>query len=198
MNTVPEVYIIESLDPNDEGNGHFEGVILSRILDLHGKRCKYDYVRTSAQFKEAVKRFGKSRYRYLHISIHADSEGMCTTNQDEIDFKKLGKIFRPHLNGRRLFLSACAMVHRDLAKAVIPESGCNSIIGPNEDICFTDAAVFWSSLYHLMFSHNTDAMKRTDLLRFLRQTSKLFQVNMSYFSKSTSEKDGVSQDLVIK
>ena len=61
---------------------------------------------------------------------------MCITNQDEIDFKNLGTILRPHLKGRRL--SACAMVHRDLAKAIIPQSGCNSIIGPNEDIRFTD------------------------------------------------------------
>lgn len=67
MNTKPEVYVIESLDPDDEGNGRFEGVIISRMLELHGKRCKYEYVRTRQQFESAAKRFGKSRYRYLHI-----------------------------------------------------------------------------------------------------------------------------------
>ena len=123
---------------------------------------------------------------------------MCTTNRDDIDFQELGDILRPHLDGRRLFLSACAMIHPDHAKAIIPQSGCNSVIGPNENISFLDAAVLWSSLYHLMFSSNADAMKRDQLLKFLRQTSKLFQVSMSYFSKSTSTRSGISQDLLTK
>lgn len=196
--TKPEVYVIESLDPDDEGNGRFEGAIIVRILDLHGKHCKYEYVRTRAQFKTAVKRFGRSGYRYLHISAHADSEGMCTTNQEDIDFDELGDILSPHLDGRRLFLSACAMVHLEMAKAIIPQSGCYSVIGPNENVRFSDAAVLWSSLYHLMFSHNAEAMKRAELLRFLGQTSKLFQVSMSYFAKSASAKGGVSLDLLSK
>lgn len=196
--TKPEVYVIESLDPNDEGNGRFEGVILARILDLHGKRCKYEYVRTKAQFKSAVKRFGKSGYRYLHISAHANSDGMRTTNQDDIDFVEFGQILHPHLKERRLFVSACRMVHLDLAKAVIPQSGCFSVIGPNEDVYFGDAAILWSSLYHLMFSHNAEKMQRNELVNFLRQTSKLFQVSMSYFSKSTATPSGVSEDLLEK
>lgn len=121
---------------------------------------------------------------------------MCTTNQEEIDFDELGEILRPHLKGRRLFLSACEMVHMDLAKAVIPQSGCYSVIGPNESVRFTDAAVLWSSLYHLMFSHNSESMKRNELLKFLKETSRLFQVRMSYFSKNTSAKSGVSRDLL--
>lgn len=37
MNTLAEVFIIESLDPDDEGNGRFEGSIVSRILRLQRK-----------------------------------------------------------------------------------------------------------------------------------------------------------------
>lgn len=198
MKTQPEVFVIESLSPDDEGNGRFEGAIISRILGLHGKICKYRYVRTRKQFEKAVKQFGESGYRYLHVSSHADPEGMVTTNQEEIDFDELGEILQPHLRGRRLFVSACELVHLDLAKAVIPGSGCLSVIGPNERVYFTDAAVLWSALYHLMFSHNSDAMKRAELLKFLRQTSKLFGVSMSYFSKSTSSASGVSRDLLAK
>ena len=130
MSTKPEVFVIESLDPDDEGNGRFEGAIISRMLRLHGKICEYRYVRTRKELKRAVTQFGKSRYRYLHISCHADTTGMCTTNQDDIDFDELGKILNPHLTGRRLFVSACEMVHIDLARAIIPESGCFSVIGP--------------------------------------------------------------------
>jgi len=60
VSTEAEVFVIESLDPDDEGNGRFEGAIISRILSLHGKTCKYRYVRTRKEFKRAVTQFGKS------------------------------------------------------------------------------------------------------------------------------------------
>jgi hypothetical protein len=71
-------------------NGRFEGAIIAQTLNLYGKRCKYEYVRTKKAFEAAVKRFGRSRYRYQHISSHGDSEGMCTTNLEDIDFDVLG------------------------------------------------------------------------------------------------------------
>lgn len=198
MSTKPEVFIIESLDPDDEGNGRFEGSIISRILKLHGKSPKYRYVRTREQFEKAVLQFGKSRYRYLHISAHAEPEGMCTTNQDEIDYDELAEILNPHLRGRRLFLSACSMVHEDLAKEIIPCSGCYSVIGPNEDILFSDAAILWSAIYHLMFSENDRAMNHAALKKHLTNTTKLFNVGISYFSKSKKLKRGYTKDILRK
>lgn len=198
IKTKPEVFIIESLDPDDEGNGRFEGSIISRILKLHGKSPKYRYVRTKEEFEKAIFQFGKSKYRYLHISTHADSEGMCTTNQDEIDYNELAEILNPHLRGRRLFLSACSMVHADLAKEVIPNSGCYSVVGPNEDILFTDAAILWSTIYHLMFSENSQAMKHAVLKRHLNNTTMLFGVDISYFSISKKLKRGYTRDILRK
>lgn len=195
IKTKPEVFIIESLDPDDEGNGRFEGSIISRILKLHGKMPKYRYVRTRKEFEKAVAQFGKSKYRYLHISAHADSEGMCTTNQDEIDFDELAKILKPHLKGCRLFLSACSMVHEALATAIIPGSGCLSVIGPNEDILFTDAAILWSTLYHLMFTNNVSAMKHNELKRHLQNASHMFDVDINCFSKSKNSGD-YKQDIL--
>lgn len=194
----PEVYIIESLDPDDEGNGRFEGAIISQVLNFHGKVCKYEYVRTRDAFEAAVRRFGESNYRYLHISCHADREGICTTNQEEIDFDELAKILNPFLSERRLFLSACEMVHADLAAAIIPHSGCYSVVGPNEDVRFSDAAVLWASLYHLLFSDSPLAIKRDKLLDYLVRTSSMFQVDLSYFSKSDTHARGFTRDLLRK
>jgi len=194
--TLPEVFIIETLDPDDEGNGRFEGSILSRMLRLHGKNPKYRYVRTRNQFRAAVAQFGRSRYRYLHISCHANSESMRTTNQDDIEFKKLAAILRPHLRNRRLFLSACDMVNDNLARQVLPSTGCYSIIGPDEDVRFTDAAVLWASLYHLMFTRSPSVMKHPELLRVLGDTSKLFSVSMSYFSKSKNRRKGYKRNFL--
>ena len=186
--TVPEVFIIETLDPDDEGNGRFEGAILSQILRLHGKTSGYRYVRTISEFEDAVTEFGDSNRRYLHISCHADENGMCTTNQEQIDHEDLQEILTPYLHNKRLFFSACSMVNERLASNLIPDTGCHSIIGPCEDIRFSDAVVFWSSLYHLMFSHNVSAMKAVELRKYLSAISNLFAVDIMYFSSSSSNK----------
>jgi len=196
MKTKPEVFIIESLDPDDEGNGRFEGSIISQMLRLHGKEPKYRYVRTKKDFKKAIKQFGQSQYRYLHISAHADEDGMCTTNLDEINYDEMSKILNPYLVGRRLFLSACSMVHEDMAKEIIPSTGCYSVVGPTEKIYFSDAAIVWSSIYHLMFSKDSDKMSRKVLKENLTKICKLFEVNMGYFSKSNKLKRGYTKDLL--
>lgn len=198
MTTLAEVFIIESLDPDDEGNGRFEGSIISQILRLHGKSPKYRYVRTRKAFEKAVKEFTKSKYRYLHISAHGDPEGMCTTNQDEIDFDELSELLNPFMSGRRLFLSACSMVHEDFAELIIPDSGCYSLVGPTEDIYFSDAAIVWSSIYHLMFSEDNQRMSHNNLKDSLQKVCKLFGVKMAYYSKSKQLKRGYSRDLLNK
>lgn len=196
MPTLPDVFIIESLDPDDEGNGRFEGSILSSMLRLHGKEPKYRYVRTREQFQAAVKQFAKSNYRYLHISAHADKEGMCTTNQDPIDYDELADFLRPHLSGKRLFLSACSMTHDDLAAEIFPGSGCYSVVGPTKDIAFTDAAIMWSAIYHLMFSQSVSAMKHTELKKQLVRVTQLFGAPLAYYSRSKVRKSGYTKDLL--
>lgn len=196
MVTHPDVFIIESLDPDDEGNGRFEGSVVSHVLRLHGKNPIYSYVRTRHQFERAVAKFGKSNYRYLHISAHAEREGMCTTNQEEIDYDELAEILYPHLKGRRLFLSACSMVHEDMAKEIIPRTQCYSVVGPREDIPFTTAAVFWPALYHLMFTFKDTAMSHKALKETLARVSDLFDTEIGYFSKSKKLKRGYTADIM--
>lgn len=198
MTTLAEVFIIESLDPDDEGNGRFEGSIISQIVRLHGKAPKYRYVRTREAFEQAVTEFAESKYRYLHISAHGDSKGMCTTNQEDIDFDELSELLIPFMSGRRLFLSACSMVHEDLAKLLIPGSGCYSLVGPTEEIDFSKAAIVWSSIYHLMFSEDRQRMNHKNLQGSLRKVCELFGVEMAYYSKARNLKRGYSRDMLRK
>lgn len=186
---LPEVFIIESLRFDDEEEGLFEGKILSQILNMHEKRCKYFYIRTKKELIKVLELFEKSKYRYLHLSCHGGAKSMATT-LDSIKFDELGEIVRPHLENRRLFVSACKMVNDNLAKAIIPTSKCYSVIGPNKPVDFTDSAIFWSSLYHLMFTENSNAMKRTALLKNIRNISKLFKVDISYFAINQSNENG--------
>lgn len=194
--TIPDVFIIESLDPDDEGNGRCEGSVISHVLRLHGKNPRYSYVRTRDQFERAVSCFGKSRYRYLHISAHANSEGMCTTNQDEIYYDELSEILAPHLSGRRIFLSACSMVHEEMAKEIIPKTRCFSVVGPRDDIPFTTAAVFWPTLYHLIFDFQATAISHGTLKKNLARVSELFDTEIAYFSKSKKRKSGYTTDIM--
>lgn len=196
MKTTADVFIIESLDPDDEGNGRFEGSFVAHILRLHGKAPQYRYVRTREAFEEAIGEFGESNYRYLHISSHGEPEGLATTNQDEIDFDELAEMLKPHMKGRRLFLSACSTVHEDLAKVLIPPSGCYSVIGPTEDIFFTDAAIVWSAVYHLMFSEDSDRMTQKRLKEKLTKVCELFSVKLAYFSSSKNNNKGYTRDLL--
>lgn len=196
MVTHPDVFIIESLDPDDEGNGRFEGSVVSHVLRLHGKRPIYTYVRTRDQFERAVDEFAKSNYRYLHISAHAEPEGMCTTNLEEIDFDELAEMLAKCMSGKRLFLSACSMVHEDMAKEIILKTKCTSIVGPRDDIPFTTAAVFWPALYHLMFSFKGSAMSHEALKQNLARVSDLFDTEIGYFSKSKKLKRGYTADIM--
>ena len=196
--TIPDVYIIESLDPDDEGNGRFEGSIISHVLRLHGKNPVYTYVRTRHCFEKAIIKFRKSGYRYLHISAHGDREGMCTTNQDEIDYDELAEMLSPALENRRLFLSACSMIHEEMAAEIIPTTSCVSIVGPRDDVEFTSAAVFWPAIYHLMFKKDGAMMRHQVLKETLKGVSSLFSVDVGYYSRSKKLKRGYTKDILSK
>ena len=179
MITKPEVFIVESLAFNDEGKGRFEGKILMDLLRLCGKDPRYYYVRTKRELQEILGFFKRSDYRYLHLSCHGNSESIATT-LDDIAFRELGKLLRPCLNNRRLFISACEAVNDDLANALMPTSGCLSIIGPHEDVTFDEAAIVWASFYQLMFSGNFSGMRRRDIKQVLQGLVELFEVPIAY------------------
>jgi len=150
-----EVFIIESLNP---GEDHFDGKMLSDFLKMSHKKPKYRTVRNITELKAALRAFKESNYRYLHISAHGAVErtgdpawGLSLSNGQTIDFKALSKLLKPCLIKKRLFLSSCSMVNMNCAKSIIKPVGCYSIVGPTTTIGFDDCAVFWISLYHLMF-----------------------------------------------
>src|SRR4051794_29425241 len=121
--TKPQVFIIESLRFPDEEGDFFEGRRISDMLALSGKECRYFYVRTKTEFEAVLEKFWESEYRYLHLSAHANEDGMDTT-LDNIPFADLGVMLEPYLEKRRLFLSACKMSCSRLAKQLIPKTGC--------------------------------------------------------------------------
>lgn len=178
--TIPEVFIIESLRFADEERGYYEGQIISDILRLNQKQSKYYYIRTKKELRAVLEKFRDSNYRYLHLSCHANNKEMATT-LDSIPFDELSTLLKPYLRERRLFVSACEMVNINLGKLLLPGSGCFSLMGPATRIAFSDAAIIWASLYHLMFNHAPDIMKRNILLLYGKRLTTIFGTPLNFY-----------------
>ena len=133
--------------------------------------------------------FHSSNYRYLHLSCHG-SERTISTTLDTIDFPTLGKLLQPYLDDRRLFMSACATVNNMLAQAVMPSSGCLSIVGPSMDVDFDQAAVLWISFYQLMFRENRKGMQSKDIDVILDNLADLFELPLAYYRKVSNSTKG--------
>ena len=191
--TEPKVFIIESLDFKSEEKELYEGHIISNILQMSRIESKYYYIRTKKEFKKVIALFNESNYRYLHISCHGGENSIWTT-LDEITNHELGEILADCLDRKRLFLSACSAVNKDLAAEIIPSSNCNSIIGPKDDIEFRDAAIMWSSFYHLMFKGNSKKMERADLIENMQKVVDAFGQPLNYYSISKSK--GFKNDII--
>jgi hypothetical protein len=184
--SIAGVFIIESLQLTDEEKGLYEGKIISSILQLNKVPSKYYYIRTAKEFREVLKIFDKLKFRYLHISCHGDGQSLSLT-LDSFNYTELGRILEPYLRDKRLFISDCSSVNKKVAWAVIPASQCYSLIGPQNDIEFRDAAVIWASFYHLMFKQNASIMVREHLVSNIQKVVNTFGQPMNYFSRSRTQ-----------
>jgi hypothetical protein len=183
-----EVFIIESLDFDDERKQSFEGRIISDILALSGKQCEYRYIRTKRELAEVLQQFSSSHYRYLHLSCHGNDNSLYTT-LDRIPFGEFGQLIAPHIKKRRLFVSACSATNRHFADSVMPGSGCYSILGPHQDILFGDAAVLWASFYHVMFRADSTAMKYATIKAKAQEVANLYRVRLTLIDHHISSSE---------
>ena len=79
MTTDPNVFIIKSLNFEDEENNRYEGKFISNILEMNEKHPKYYYIRTECELLKIIETFNKSNCRYLHLSCHGNGQEMVTT-----------------------------------------------------------------------------------------------------------------------
>lgn len=183
--TTPTVCIVESLDFLQE-DSHKEGEIISRTLRLSGKRTHYTYLRSQAEMTAFVREFGQSRHRYLHVSCHGNSTSFFTTT-GQIAAKKFAELLAPHVDKRRVFLSACQGAQSTFAKTLLNRSDCWSVLAPVDNIDFDDAAIFWSSFYHLMFKTNPDLMRRSEIEMTVEECANLVGVRFRLFYRDKDE-----------
>ena len=60
------VFIIESLDFDNEKENELEGEFISQILHLGDIPSKYYYIRTKKELIKVLEIFEESEFRYLH------------------------------------------------------------------------------------------------------------------------------------
>jgi hypothetical protein len=189
MTTKPYVFIIESLEFEDEENGYFEGEIVSKILNFSDIEHKYYYIRTKAEFEYLLEKFVSLHYRYLHISCHGSKDSISTT-LDKIGFDDLSILLSDKLDKKRLFLSSCLSTNKYLANRIMAASDCFSIIGPDKEINMDDAAIFWASFYQIMFKNNPKMMSHNSLIKLLIELKKLYNIPLKYFTTSKTHPEG--------
>jgi hypothetical protein len=179
--THPDVFIVESLDFDDEDTRK-EGEIIYRTLKMSGKNPIYHYVRTKKELSYFIDEFSKSRYRYFHLSCHGNVDLFATTF-DNMSGDDLARLFGHALDGKRLFLSTCLAAELSFARKVFTCSTCNSVAGPVGTIAFDDSAVLWTAFYHLMFKTDSEAMKREALLLNLSKAGLLLDQQVRAFTR---------------
>jgi hypothetical protein len=192
MKSRPRVFIVESLRFSDEKRDLFEGKIISQILELSGSPSEYVYLRTKKELEEVMDLFEQSGYRYLHFSCHGNNTEIGLT-LDDLPFDEFGDMLAPYLKDRRVFFSSCEVMNEGLAKLLLMDTGCYSVIGPSRTIDFDRAAVYWASFYHLMLRDEAKSMKRERLKESTAALQRLFGVQMRYFSASRSAENGFKE-----
>lgn len=183
------VFIIESMDFENESNGKLDGWALKIILDLCDIENQYFYIRTKKELENIIEIFDESEYAFLHIACHGSENSLMLT-YEEIKFEELEQIIGECLYRRRLFLSACKAARFELAEYFIPKHNCLSVIGTPNNIDYDKAAIFWSSFYYQMYQLDKVKMPQKYLKPILEEVSKFFNIKLNYFSiiGSTSPK----------
>ncbi|WP_423382129.1 hypothetical protein [Burkholderia sp. LMG 32019] len=184
--TTPDLFIIESLAFSDEAEKRAEGDFLAHVL-TQSRNHQYFYFRTVAELEVLAQEFGKSRYRYLHLSCHANNRGISTT-LEKLTYRELGELLGPYLRGRRVFFSACGAANKECADALMRNTGCLSVMGPSEDIRFDDSAIAWASFYHRIFrmpgddvAGRIETIRRQDIIEAAEKMAKYFAVPFRFY-----------------
>ena len=174
---IADVFIIESLKKTDETRHRYEGQRLAELLRLSGKNPKYFYYQSKLELPHLLKLFKLSDYRYLHVSCHASSDTVATTNED-LTYAEFARIFKGYLKLRRVFFSACELCNELFTNCLAgTNKGMHSVVAPAEEIDFDHAAAIWAAFYVSVFARNANAMSGSDIRQRIETLCTLFPVD---------------------
>lgn len=193
--TLPEVFIIESLSFEDEVSKNYEGKILYHLLKMCNKNPIYFYFRTGLELKTLLNEFRSSGYRFLHFSCHGSSTQIKTT-LERIDYKDFVADLEGLLKNRRLFLSGCELGNELLHSMIFGKNiGMYSIIGPKDPIRFDVSAALWSAFYVKLFLIDQDYVKKSLIVDSLKSLCELYDLSLLFTWYDTCKEQIVSDTI---
>lgn len=176
--TIPDVFIIESLDSVDEDYNLYEGRILSDTLRLSAKDPKYFYYQTIEELNSLAALFEASHFRYLHLTMHGDVDRVYVGG-DELSYEEFFMPFIGKLQGKRLFCSACLLGNKDFATAAINANDkINAIVAPCDTIRFDVSAAFWAAFYTACFVEDEDSITDNIVIEKVNDLSRVFDLDL--------------------
>ena len=179
--TVPDVFILESLKEEDEQLVRYEGRSLSEMLRLAGKRPHYHYFQHERELPDLIRLFRLSQCRFLHVSCHGG--GAAGTDvifrSGPISYLRFAQLFSGHLKLRRIFFSACELGNELFAVPLAGRNkGMHSIVAPAAPVDFHQAAALWTAFYISMFAEDDSAMTHDAVEKRLAALRTLFPTDM--------------------
>ena len=84
-----------------------------------------------------------------------------------------------------------------LADAIMPGSGCYSILRPDQDIHVSGTAVAWASLYRLMLTADSKAMKYQTIRAKAQEVSDMFRVHLRLIARDRNRPKGYKMRTVV-
>lgn len=177
------VYIIESL----RGDDYFDGETLHEILELSDIPSKYRWADSIDELKRHLILFSASRFRYLHLSCHADETGF-EINGEFLSNKDFQTLTGKKLNKKRIFFSACKGANLDIASKLIINNGAISVIGTPTNLRFDKSVLFWPSFYHAMNEIDNKSMRKDNIKNILRKCVDLYNIPINFYSKHLTSK----------
>lgn len=187
--SIPDVFILESLDADDVRLGLREGEKIADILRIVGKDPKYYYFTNFSELEYLLALFELSGYRYLHFSTHGNEQGIAST-QDYVSYSKFARYLKDRLNKKRLFFSACAVGNQKFVDSIAEfNPDIRSIMAPSRNIEFSHSIATWSAFYLSMFNRNSEGMNGDDIIETIDAFCKIFPYEFFYASRSSEDRD---------
>lgn len=175
MDLIHDFYIIESVGDKDIKDGH----IFFQSLEAISRVPIYESVKNVQQFKNALRNFIDSQYKYLFISSHGDEENIELT-EETINSYDL-EDFKINLDERRVFMSTCRGGSYLFAKYFIRQ-GAYSVVGTPDDLDQIIAVGMWPTMLILFERLSNTVVKFPELNKTMKLLSEVYQVKLHYYS----------------
>ena len=199
---IGKVYILESPSERDISEGRKEGLALSSSLSLAKIKNQYFDVANLDMIAEVFDYIGDDINRlkptglvapFIHFSCHGDDDGIILTTNQHVSWDDLrGIIGRlnsiigrvtpdpsiPHvqISPMNYSFSSCRGFNGIRIQEGYWENMYFTLIGPTEDIAWTDSVVAFITFYHQVFCKKTPSDKAVEIMNIAAGVDNVFQL----------------------